>query len=414
MTWRGEQIVDLPPRTAAHDGPGLPSVPIERPLDQGVLNEHDGHNLPRPRGGAELGQPLMQHGRLAQPVRRSWVTDQYDRFVLGNTVLAQPEDAGVVRLDESTAARHRARRRRQQPVHPARSRTRARKLALAEAYRNVAVTGARPLAVTDCLNFGSPEDPAVMWQFAEAVRGLADGCQQLGTPVTGGNVSFYNQTGHDRDPADAGHRRARRDRRRRAAGAAAGSPTTVRRSSCSARPATSSAGRRGPTSIHGFLGGRPPAVDLAREKAAGRRARRRRARGTAQLGARPLRRRPRPGAGRGVPARRRRRAHRPARPTSTRSSRCSANRRTVRWCPSRVPRRRRVHRHCATSTAQPLPAHRHGRRPRAEHRRRTASSRSRCASCAPHGGRHCASASNEPASPRCRGRRIRQAVGRCG
>jgi phosphoribosylformylglycinamidine synthase len=68
-------------------------------------------------------------------------------------------------------------------------------LALAEAYRNVATTGARPLAVSDCLNFGSPEDPAVMWQFAEAVRGLADGCLELGTPVTGGNVSFYNQTG---------------------------------------------------------------------------------------------------------------------------------------------------------------------------------------------------------------------------
>jgi len=59
----------------------------------------------------------------------------------------------------------------------------------------VAATGARPLAVTNCLNFGSPEDPAVMWQFAEAVRGLADGCAALGVPVTGGNVSFYNQTG---------------------------------------------------------------------------------------------------------------------------------------------------------------------------------------------------------------------------
>src|SRR5262249_41744803 len=55
--------------------------------------------------------------------------------------------------------------------------------------------GARPVAVTNCLNFGSPEDPGVMWQFTEAVRGLADGCAQLGTPVTGGNVSFYNQTG---------------------------------------------------------------------------------------------------------------------------------------------------------------------------------------------------------------------------
>jgi len=68
-------------------------------------------------------------------------------------------------------------------------------LALSEAYRNVAATGARPLAVTNCLNFGSPEDPAVMWQFAEAARGLADGCAALGVPVTGGNVSFYNQAG---------------------------------------------------------------------------------------------------------------------------------------------------------------------------------------------------------------------------
>ena len=68
-------------------------------------------------------------------------------------------------------------------------------LALAESYRNVATTGARPIAVTDCLNFGSPEDPDVMWQFAEATRGLAEGCRALGIPVTGGNVSFYNQTG---------------------------------------------------------------------------------------------------------------------------------------------------------------------------------------------------------------------------
>ena len=69
------------------------------------------------------------------------------------------------------------------------------KLALAESCRNIATTGAKPLAVTNCLNFGSPEDPGVMWQFAETVRGLADGCLELGLPVTGGNVSFYNQTG---------------------------------------------------------------------------------------------------------------------------------------------------------------------------------------------------------------------------
>src|SRR5690606_17711764 len=68
-------------------------------------------------------------------------------------------------------------------------------LALAEAYRNVATTGARPLAITDCLNFGSPEDPDSMWQLVEAIEGLADACQTLGVPVTGGNVSLYNGTG---------------------------------------------------------------------------------------------------------------------------------------------------------------------------------------------------------------------------
>jgi phosphoribosylformylglycinamidine synthase len=68
-------------------------------------------------------------------------------------------------------------------------------LALAEAARNIATAGAKPLAVTNCLNFGSPEDPGVMWQFAETVRGLADGALEMGLPITGGNVSFYNQTG---------------------------------------------------------------------------------------------------------------------------------------------------------------------------------------------------------------------------
>ena len=68
-------------------------------------------------------------------------------------------------------------------------------LALAESYRNVSTGGATPMAISDCLNFGSPEDPAVMWQFAEACRGLKDACLELGIPVTGGNVSLYNQTG---------------------------------------------------------------------------------------------------------------------------------------------------------------------------------------------------------------------------
>src|SRR6476646_7876005 len=125
---------------------------------------------------------------------RAFITEQYDRYVRGNTVLAEHADGGVLRVDETTgrgiaiSTDASGRYTQLDPYAGA-------QLALAEAYRNVAVTGATPVAVTVCLNFGSPEDPAVMWQFAQAVRGLADGCQQLGTPVTGGNVSFYNQTG---------------------------------------------------------------------------------------------------------------------------------------------------------------------------------------------------------------------------
>ena len=112
----------------------------------------------------------------------------------GNTVLAEHADGGVLRIDEQTgrgvaiSTDASGRYTQLDPYTGA-------QLALAEAYRNVAVTGATPVAVTNCLNFGSPEDPGVMWQFSQAVRGLADGCAALGIPVTGGNVSFYNQTG---------------------------------------------------------------------------------------------------------------------------------------------------------------------------------------------------------------------------
>jgi phosphoribosylformylglycinamidine synthase len=125
---------------------------------------------------------------------KSWVTAQFDRYVMGNTILAQPEDSGMIRVDEETglgvavSTDCNARFAALDPYRGA-------QLAFAESYRNVAVTGAVPLAVTNCLNFGSPEDPAVMWQFEQAVTGLADACLEMGTPVTGGNVSFYNQTG---------------------------------------------------------------------------------------------------------------------------------------------------------------------------------------------------------------------------
>jgi phosphoribosylformylglycinamidine synthase len=113
---------------------------------------------------------------------------------MGNTALSMPDDAGMIRVSEETglgitlATDANGKYCQLDPYHGA-------QLALAEAYRNVAVTGAKPKAVTNCLNFGSPENPEVMWQFKQATAGLADACLELSIPVTGGNVSFYNQTG---------------------------------------------------------------------------------------------------------------------------------------------------------------------------------------------------------------------------
>ncbi|GHF25415.1 phosphoribosylformylglycinamidine synthase subunit PurL [Streptomyces morookaense] len=191
--WHGEQIVDVPPRTVAHEGP-VYERPYARPDWQDALQADDAAKLPRPQTPEELRAQVLKVIASPNQASKSWVTDQYDRFVQGNTVLAQPEDSGMVRIDEETdlgvavATDGNGRYAKLDPYAGA-------QLALAESYRNVAATGARPLAISNCLNFGSPEDPAVMWQFAEATRGLADGCLELGTPVTGGNVSLYNQTG---------------------------------------------------------------------------------------------------------------------------------------------------------------------------------------------------------------------------
>ncbi len=192
IEWKGDLIVDVPPRTVAHDGP-IYQRPFAKPATQDALNA-DRPTMNRPATGAELAKELLALIASPNMADKSWVTDQYDRYVQGNTVLSQPEDSGMVRIDEKThlgvalSTDANGRWCRLDPYEGA-------KLALAEAYRNVATTGAKPLAVTNCLNFGSPEDPNVMWQFERAVTGLADGCLELGLPVTGGNVSFYNQTG---------------------------------------------------------------------------------------------------------------------------------------------------------------------------------------------------------------------------
>jgi phosphoribosylformylglycinamidine synthase len=193
ITWQGETVVDVPPRTVAHQGP-VYQRPVARPDSQDALNADRSDGLPRPATGAELRATLLALLGSPHLCSRAFITEQYDRYVRGNTVLAEHADGGVLRIDETTgrgialSTDASGRYTKLDPYIGA-------QLALAEAYRNVAVTGATPVAVTNCLNFGSPEDPGVMWQFSQAVKGLADGCVALGIPVTGGNVSFYNQTG---------------------------------------------------------------------------------------------------------------------------------------------------------------------------------------------------------------------------
>ncbi|WP_345770511.1 phosphoribosylformylglycinamidine synthase subunit PurL [Blastococcus saxobsidens] len=266
VDWHGERIVDVPPRTVAHEGP-VYERPMARPADLDALQADDPARLAKPTTAAELQAHWLAVVSSPDGADKTWVTEQYDRYVRGNTVLAQPEDAGVVRIDETSnrgialSLDGNGRYARLDPYTGA-------QLNLAEAYRNVAVSGAKPLAVTNCLNFGSPENPEVMWQFAEAVRGLADGCRDLGLPVTGGNVSLYNETGDVAiNPTPViGVLGVHDDVRKRV-------PTGWRTAGETVlllgetRPEFG--GSAWASVVHGHLGGRPPAVDLPAERALG-------------------------------------------------------------------------------------------------------------------------------------------------
>jgi len=190
INWHGEEIVNVEPRTVAVDGP-VYERPVAYPAWIDALQADTTARLPRSTDLKADFLTLLGSPNLSD---KSWLTNQYDRYVMGNTALSFPDDGGMVRVDEESglgfavATDANGRYCQLDPYLGA-------QLALAEAYRNVAATGARPVAVSDCLNFGSPENPEVMWQFSRAVEGLADGCLELEIPVTGGNVSFYNQTG---------------------------------------------------------------------------------------------------------------------------------------------------------------------------------------------------------------------------
>ena len=263
IDWQGERIVDVDPSTVAVDGP-VYDRPVAYPTWIDALQADAAELLPRSDDAANLREQFFKILGSPNLADTSWITNQYDYYVGGNTALAFPDDAGMMRVDEESglgfaiATDANGRYCQLDPYAGA-------QLALAEAYRNVAVTGANPTAITDCLNFGSPENPEVMWQFGQTVDGLADGCYELGTPVTGGNVSFYNQTGDvPIHPTPlVGVMGIIEDVSRRIP---SGWQDEGQNIYLLGTTSTELSGSAWADVVHDHLGGLPPKVDLAREK----------------------------------------------------------------------------------------------------------------------------------------------------
>ena len=189
VTHEVEEVAAVPAGALADDGP-VYRRPSRPPVGLDRLREYDAAavSLPVPLQEAffsVLGSPNVASKR--------WAFEQYDSLVQGGSVLGPGADAAVIRLEGSlkAVAVSTDGNGRYGHLDPYLGGAHA----VAEAARNVASVGAKPLAVTNCLNFGNPERPEVMWAFSEAVRGMGDACRSLGTPVTGGNVSFYNESG---------------------------------------------------------------------------------------------------------------------------------------------------------------------------------------------------------------------------
>lgn len=271
----GQRIVDVDPKTVANEGP-VYDRPYARPAWQDELQDNtvEAAGLARPETAAELDEALRTVLSDVNQGSKAWVTDQYDRYVQGNTALAQPDDAGVVRVDEETGAGVALATdangwfTKLDPYEGARQ-------ALAEAYRNVATVGARPVAITNCLNFGNPEDTDAMWQLVTAMEGLADGCVEMGVPVTGGNVSLYNSSGTEKGQFDSSINPT-------PVVGMLGVMDDVRRANPSGWTAEGLAvvllgstrdeldGSAWARIVHDHLGGLPPKVDLEAEMALGR------------------------------------------------------------------------------------------------------------------------------------------------
>jgi phosphoribosylformylglycinamidine synthase len=187
-TWGDQVVVEIPGQRLVEDCPSYDPEAAEDSSAATLRTLHPRPHQPIPTPSEALLR-LLDHPPLAS---KRWVFEQYDSTVQAGTVIAPGGDAGVIRPRGTEFAIAlttdcNARYVRLRPYEGG-------KAAVAEAARNVACTGARPLGITDCLNFGNPERPAVFFQFREACRGIADACRALDTPVTGGNVSFYNES----------------------------------------------------------------------------------------------------------------------------------------------------------------------------------------------------------------------------
>jgi phosphoribosylformylglycinamidine synthase subunit PurL len=186
---REETVANVPARSLADDGP-VYSRPMSPPLENDDLVAEDPTFA---TVTAPLGDAVLRLLAAPNVASKRWVWEQYDSLVQGGTVAGSGGDAALVRIEGTLKALALSTdgKGRYGVLDPYLGAAHA----VAESARNVACTGATPLAITNCLNFGNPERPEVMWQFAESVRGIADACRALETPVTGGNVSFYNESG---------------------------------------------------------------------------------------------------------------------------------------------------------------------------------------------------------------------------
>lgn len=189
LYWHGEETAAIPVDPISTEAPVY-----ERPMAVPEYLREIAPLLQRARvDDADLTDMLTRLVASPNLCSKHWIYEQYDTTVRTNTV-AGPEkrDAAVVRVKETGRAL--AMSSDVNPMYCYLDPYEGGKQAVAEAARNIAASGGRPVAITDCLNFGSPERPEIMWQFAECIRGISDACRALGTPVVSGNVSFYNET----------------------------------------------------------------------------------------------------------------------------------------------------------------------------------------------------------------------------